>query len=97
MFTSEMKERAAGTVELRGVSATGLEKVLQFIYSGNIVLSLDNIQDILAAASHLQVMPVLDFCKVSDFYCIVNVRVFYNLTSPVCVIFPLVNNDYFLV
>ncbi|XP_039262688.1 kelch-like protein 9 [Styela clava] len=63
MFTSEMRERVAGSVELHGVTATGLEKVLEFIYSGNIVLSLDNIQDILAAASHLQVMPVLDFCK----------------------------------
>lgn len=68
MFTSEMRERAAGTVELRGVSSTALEKVLEFIYSGDIILSLDNIQDILAAASHLQVMHVLDFCKVNT-YC----------------------------
>lgn len=65
MFTSEMRERAAGSVELHGVTATGLEKVLEFIYTGNILLSLDNIQDILSAASYLQVMPVLEFCKVN--------------------------------
>jgi len=65
MFTSEMKETYAKKIELHGVTSTGLEKVLEFVYSGEIVLSLDNIQDILAAASHLQVMAIMDFCNVS--------------------------------
>ena len=64
MFMSEMKETFVDKIELYGVTATGLEKILEFIYSGEIILSLDNIDDILAAASHLQVTAVLDFCKV---------------------------------
>ena len=65
MFASEMRETHAKEVELHGVNAIGLEKVLDFIYSGEIILSLDNIHDILAAGSHLQVKVVMDFCVVS--------------------------------
>nr|XP_009858623.1 kelch-like protein 9 [Ciona intestinalis] len=63
MFTSEMKESFSEDIELHGVSSTGLEQVLRFIYSGEIVLSLENIHDILAAASHLQVTAIMDFCN----------------------------------
>jgi len=62
MFASEMRETHAKEIELHGVNAPGLEKVLDFIYSGEIILSLENIHDILAAGSHLQVKVVMDFC-----------------------------------
>lgn len=65
MFASEMRETHAKEIELHGVNAPGLEKVLDFIYSGEIILSLENIHDILAAGSHLQVKVVMDFCVVS--------------------------------
>lgn len=68
MFTSEMRERNADTVSLHGVTAAGLEKVLEFIYSGKIVICLENINDIIATASHLQVVPIIDFCNVSYLY-----------------------------
>ena len=66
MFTSEMKETFVEEIDLHGMTATGLEKILEFIYSGNVVLSIDNIEDILAAASYLQVTGVIEFCKVQD-------------------------------
>ena len=66
MFTSEMKETFIEDINLHGVSATGLEKILEFIYSGNVLLSLENIQEILAAASYLQVSAIMDFCKVGS-------------------------------
>lgn len=65
MFTSEMKETYVEKIELHGVTATGLKKIIEFVYSGDILLSLQNIEDILIAASHLQVTAVLDFCKVN--------------------------------
>uniref|UniRef100_H2ZP05 BTB domain-containing protein n=1 Tax=Ciona savignyi TaxID=51511 RepID=H2ZP05_CIOSA len=63
MFTSEMKETFSEDIELHGVTSTGLEKVLRFVYSGEIFLSLENINDVLAAASHLQVNAVMEFCN----------------------------------
>ena len=93
MFTSEMKETFMQKINLHGVTACGLEKILEFVYSGEILLSLDNIEDILAAASHLQVTAVLEFCKVSYYlvcfqvkmklkkllkYLLVKIKVRYN-------------------
>ena len=68
MFTSEMKESFVRDIDLHGMTSTGLEKILEFIYSGNVVLSLENIGEILAAASYLQVTGVIDFCKVTVKY-----------------------------
>lgn len=51
-------------IKLHGVNRIGLKKIIDFIYTAKLSLNMDNLQDTLEAASFLQILPVLDFCKV---------------------------------
>ncbi|XP_057616269.1 kelch-like protein 13 isoform X5 [Chionomys nivalis] len=64
MFTGGMKEQELMCIKLHGVSKVGLRKIIDFIYTAKLSLNMDNLQDTLEAASFLQILPVLDFCKV---------------------------------
>lgn len=55
MLTGEMRESRESCVTLQGITGFGLQAVIEFIYSGTLKVSLDNVDEILAAASHLQV------------------------------------------
>ena len=59
MFTEPMRERSQTDIHLYGVSSVGLDMILNYIYTSNIVLSLANIQSVLSTASQLQVTKVL--------------------------------------
>ncbi|XP_070569479.1 kelch-like protein 13 [Ptychodera flava] len=63
MFTGGMKESVEREVELKGITAKGLQDVLQFVYEGEIELSMGNIQDILSTTTHLQVTPCINVCS----------------------------------
>ena len=58
MFTEPMRERGQTDIHLYGVSSVGLEIILNYIYTSNIVLSLANIQPVLSTASQLQMIKV---------------------------------------
>ena len=62
MFTVEMKERYEDTVEINGVNVNSWKLLLNFIYTGNIVINCANVVGLLAAADYLQVNDVKDFC-----------------------------------
>lgn len=64
MFTGGMKEKDLMCIKLHGVNKVGLKKIIDFIYTAKLSLNMDNLQDTLEAASFLQILPVLDFCKV---------------------------------
>ncbi|XP_072482468.1 kelch-like protein 13 isoform X10 [Notamacropus eugenii] len=64
MFTGGMKEQDLMCIKLHGVNKVGLKKIIDFIYTAKLSLNMDNLQDTLEAASFLQILPVLDFCKV---------------------------------
>jgi len=52
-------------VEIRGVTAEGLRHVIGFIYTSELQLSMKNVHCILSAAGHMQLKPILHFCKVT--------------------------------
>lgn len=73
MFTSGMKESQwrqtakdghndIQDIILPGVSANGLRLVLDFVYTGQLSLTPDNIEEVLACAAHLQVPMVVGLC-----------------------------------
>ena len=57
MLTGDMRESRESSVTLQGITGFGLQAVVEFIYSGTMKVCLDNVEEILAAASHLQVSP----------------------------------------
>ncbi|KAJ8255809.1 hypothetical protein COCON_G00196730 [Conger conger] len=63
MFTGGMREQEQKVIKLHGVSEVGLRNIIDFIYTSRVSLSLRCLQDTLEAASFLQVLPVLGFCK----------------------------------
>lgn len=63
-YAGGMKEQDLMCIKLHGVNRIGLKKIIDFIYTAKLSLNMENLQDTLEAASFLQILPVLDFCKV---------------------------------
>ncbi|KAK3791873.1 hypothetical protein RRG08_026776 [Elysia crispata] len=63
MFKGRMAESNQDTVDLKGVSADGLQQIIEFIYSGEMTLSGENLTEVIHTASHLQVSSAIDVCS----------------------------------
>ena len=61
MFKS-MKDYSNRTVVIQGVDELTFRNVLDFIYTGDIIINHDNVMDLLAAADYLQVKQLMEFC-----------------------------------
>ena len=59
MLTSHMRESTSNEIELKGVTAKGLEPVLKHIYTNQLEVTGDNICEVLLVASHLQMEKLL--------------------------------------
>merc|ERR1712227_868647 len=62
MFCSGMREATSSAVSLQGISAEGLRKIVEFIYSGEVQIGMDDVEEILDAATHLQMRHIVAFC-----------------------------------
>ena len=59
-----MSESQANHVELKGFerSSHGVESIINFCYSGTLTITFDNIDELLYAATHLQIRDAIDLC-----------------------------------
>ncbi|MGH0134766.1 UNVERIFIED_CONTAM: hypothetical protein FKN15_071179 [Acipenser sinensis] len=62
MFAGGLREMQEKEVQVHGVSYTAMCKLLDFIYTAELELNLENVQEILAAACLLQIQVVIGFC-----------------------------------
>ena len=62
MFTLSMREAHQTEVELVGTSYEGLRALVDFLYSGELLLDDGNIEHVLETAHLLQVWHAVDFC-----------------------------------
>ncbi|KAI8496174.1 hypothetical protein Bbelb_260150 [Branchiostoma belcheri] len=62
MFTRGMRECNQDSVEIKGVPYSGLENVVQYMYTSQITLNSETVQDVLTTANHLQISAVVQFC-----------------------------------
>ena len=52
------------------MTAIGLRALIEYAYTGTIVINDGNLQDVLEAADHLQFVEILTFCsRLSDTLC----------------------------
>jgi len=58
-----MRESKENSVELGDVRASSLQTIIDFIYSGEMSLDIDHLQETLDAANQLQVRAALDLCS----------------------------------
>lgn len=63
MFTNNMLESRQDEINLNGVTAVGFHQILEYIYTSRIAVNLGNIQDVLEAATHVQMEPVIQACS----------------------------------
>ncbi|KAA0721022.1 Kelch-like protein 42 [Triplophysa tibetana] len=59
LYSSGMREAAEDSVQLQGLSAPGLELVLEFINTSKVQVSNETLEDLIETASFLQVTPIL--------------------------------------
>ncbi|CAI9180238.1 unnamed protein product [Rangifer tarandus platyrhynchus] len=62
LFKSHTRESRASVIRLHVPSAAGLQRLLDFIYTAWLPLSMDTVEDTLEAASYLQVTEALGLC-----------------------------------
>ncbi|XP_003466447.1 kelch-like protein 34 [Cavia porcellus] len=62
LFKSHTQESRARVIHLHVPSAAGLQRLLDFIYTAWLPLSMDTVEDTLEAASYLQVTDALGLC-----------------------------------
>lgn len=58
-----MRESRQSEICLNGVTAAGMRLLLDYAYTSRLSLNLANIQDVLSAASHIQVVAVVEACS----------------------------------
>ncbi|XP_059922076.1 kelch-like protein 22 isoform X1 [Gadus macrocephalus] len=62
MFAGGLREAQQTEIAVHGVTYTALSKLLDFIYTSEIELDLDNVQEVLIAATLVQIGEVISFC-----------------------------------
>ena len=62
MLCGSMLESATDRVELKGINSCGFGALLQFLYTGRLKLNETIVQDVLTAASHLQIDSAIMLC-----------------------------------
>ncbi|XP_044755290.1 kelch-like protein 26 [Coccinella septempunctata] len=63
MFTDNMIEAHRKEIRLNGMNAKGFLLVLEYAYTCRITLNLSNVQDVLEAASHVQMLALIQTCS----------------------------------
>ena len=62
MFTHELLESEQEVVEIKDMNPDILSSLVDFAYTGEIAVTVDNVQEVLSAASLLQISQVQDLC-----------------------------------
>ena len=62
MFTTEMCEKYQNEVEIKNQDSMAVKLIIDYFYSGIIVINGDNVLNVLAAADYMQAQDVKGFC-----------------------------------
>ncbi|XP_075472224.1 actin-binding protein IPP isoform X1 [Ascaphus truei] len=62
LFAGGMKESMNDVVQIQGVESRSFEVLLDFIYTGSVNISAENVQELMTAADMLQLSHVVELC-----------------------------------
>jgi hypothetical protein len=62
MFTTDMAEASQEVVTMKDVDPDVLDRLIEFIYTGYLDVTIENVQDLLAVASLIQLESVQEIC-----------------------------------
>ncbi|XP_078683969.1 kelch-like protein 24 [Branchiostoma floridae x Branchiostoma belcheri] len=63
MLSSNLAESSSEVVQLHGIDSISFSKILDFLYTGEIRIGKDDVQDILQTAHMLQFDKILQYCR----------------------------------
>ncbi|XP_018320287.1 kelch-like protein 26 [Agrilus planipennis] len=63
MFTEPMIESRQKQIRLNGLTAKGIRYLIDYAYTSRLALNQENVQDVLAAATHCQMLTVVQACS----------------------------------
>ncbi|XP_072005522.1 kelch repeat and BTB domain-containing protein 8-like [Engystomops pustulosus] len=63
LFTCPMKESQSCEVSLLDIPSSVVKVILDFIYTGDAFLSMENIEELFTVSSRLQIRPMQDLCS----------------------------------
>ncbi|TKS76838.1 Kelch-like protein 12 [Collichthys lucidus] len=63
MFTSELAEKGKSFVDIQGLTAATMEILLDFVYTETVLVTVENVQELLPAACLLQLKACCDFLE----------------------------------
>ena len=62
MFTNDMRESEQDVIEMKDMTPSILSMLIDFTYTGEVAITVENVQEVLAVASLLQIKQVQDIC-----------------------------------
>jgi hypothetical protein len=62
MFTNDMRESDQEVIEMKDMAPSILSMLVDFAYTGEVAITVENVQEVLAVASLLQIKQVQDIC-----------------------------------
>ena len=62
MFTCGMKESTQEEIELRDIEPQAMSALIEYFYTGEVMVTIDNVQDLLPAAGILQLRELKEAC-----------------------------------
>lgn len=65
MFAGGLRETKQKEIPIHGVSYMAMKKILDYIYTSEIELDLESVQEVLIAATLVQVSSLLFFCQIT--------------------------------
>ena len=102
MFLSPMKERYQNEVEIQNFDGKAVRALIDFMYSGKIVINNENVVNLLAVADFLQMEDVKLFCfeflddnlSIDDCLEMVNLSIQYNCPSSLKNIYQFISENF---
>ena len=102
MFDLEMKEKYQNPVQIHGVDGAAVKSVVDFMYSGEVKITSENVMELIAASDYLQVAEVKRFCfeflesilSLENWFAVCSAAKLYESEYLLCQVYEYVSNNF---
>ena len=102
MFDLEMKEKYQNPVQIHGVDGAAVKSVIDFMYSGKVKITSENVMKLIAASDYLQVAEVKRFCfeflesilSSENWFAVCSAAKSYESEYLLCQVYEYVSNNF---
>lgn len=104
MFTDGLLECHLSEIQLNGVTAKGMRHLIDFAYTSKIDIDAESVEDILSAANHVMLLPVVEACinylqshiEISNCVDMLNIAELFSLTDFLTFVYKYISRNFFI-